>query len=111
MTYNEIVEKLKISAPVATTEVSAEQMFHLYKDRHLKYVEYKGNQYELNLIPLDEEASKNHVYEQIKYDDQFGVFCELIEEFIKNTEKNKRSFLICDHKEYEVVLELMESRE
>ena len=111
MTYNEIVEKLKISAPVATTEVNAEQMFHLYKDRYLKYVDYQGNQYELNLVALDEESSKNHVYEQIKSFDNFNAFTELVEIFIKNTMKNKRSFLICDHKEYEIIMELMVSNE
>ena len=111
MTYSEIVEKVTAKESLSTKEVNAEQMFRLYLDRHLKYVEYKGNQYELNLVPLDEEASKNHVNEQIKYDDQFGAFCELVEVFIKNTEKNKRSFLICDHKEYEVIMELMVSNE
>lgn len=111
MTYTEIVEKITAKEPLSTQDVNAEQMFRLYLDRHLKYVDYKGSQYELNLVPLDEEASKNHIYEQIKYDDQFGAFCELVEEFIKNTEKNKRSFLICEHKEYEVVMELMVSNE
>ena len=111
-----IFEKLHDSDGTATEslgakDVNAEQIFRLYLDRHLKYVSYRGNQYELNLIALDEEASKNHVYEQIKYDDQFGAFCELVEVFIKNTEKNKRSFLICDHKEYEVIMELMVSNE
>jgi len=111
MTYSEIVEKVTAKESLSTQDVNAEQMFKLYLDRHLKYVEYKGSQYELNLVPLDEEASKNHVYEQIKYDDQFGAFCELVEVFIKNTEKNKRSFLINEHKEYEVVMELMVSNE
>lgn len=111
MTYSEIVKKVTDKEPLSTQDVNAEQMFKLYLDRHLKYVEYKGSQYELNLVPLDEEASKNHVYEQIKYDDQFGAFCELVEVFIKNTEKNKRSFLISEHKEYEVVMELMVSNE
>lgn len=111
MTYSEIVEKMMAKEPVSTKDVNAEQMFKLYLDRHLKYVEYKGSQYELNLVPLDEEASKNHVYEQIKYDDKFGTFCKLVEVFIKNTEKNKRSFLISEHKEYEVVIELMVSNE
>lgn len=111
MTYSEIVEKVTAKEPLSTQNVNAEQMFKLFLDRHLKYVEYKGNQYELNLVPLDEEASKNHVYEQIKSDDRFSAFCELVEVFIKNTEKNKRSFLISEHKEYEVVMELMVSNE
>ena len=111
MTYSEIVEKVTAKEPLSTQNVNAEQMFKLFLDRHLKYVEYKGSQYELNLIPLDEEASKNHVYEQIKSDDKFGAFCELVEVFIKNTEQNKRSFIINEHKEYEVVMELMVSNE
>jgi len=111
MTYSEIVEKMTAKEPLSTQDVNAEQMFKLYLDGHLKYVDYQGSQYELNLVPLDEESRKNHVYEQIKSDDRFGVFCELVEEFIKNTKKNKRSFLINEHKEYEVVIELMVSNE
>jgi len=108
MMYNEIVERLKIHAPVNAREVSAIQMFKLYEDRYLKYVECHGDQYELNLVPLNGE---HHIYELIKEDDSFKAFTELVEVFIKNTKENKRSFLIYDHKEYEVVLELMESRE
>lgn len=108
MMYNEIVERLKVHAPVDAREVSAAQMFKLYEDRHLKYVECHGDHYELNLVPLDGE---HHIYELIKEEDSFKAFTELLEVFIENTKKNKRSFLIYDHKEYEVVLELMESCE
>lgn len=108
MMYNEIVERLKIHAPVDAREVSATQMFRLYEDRHLKYVSCHGNHYELNLIPLNDE---HHIYELIKDDDSFKAFVDLLEVFIENTTKNKRSFLIYDHKEYEVVMELMESNE
>lgn len=109
MLYSEIVEKMKVHAPLTVQEVSAEQMFHLYKDRYMKYISYHGNQYELNLLPVDSE--ENHVYELIREDDTFNAFAELIEIFIKNTKNNKRSFLICDHEEYEVVMELMISNE
>jgi len=109
MLYSEIVEKMKIHAPLTVQEVSAEQMFHLYKDRYMKYISYHGNQYELNLVPV--EPGEKHVYELIREYDTFNAFAELVELFIKNTQNNRRSFLICEHKEYEVIMELMESNE
>lgn len=109
MTYNEIVEKIKTHAPITVHETSAEQMIRLYLDKHMQYISYYGNQYELNLIQL--EPGEHHIYELIKPDDDFIVFSDLLEIFIQNTKNNKRSFLICNHIEYEVVLELMESNE
>ena len=109
MTYNEIVEKMKISAPLSTQDVNGEQMCRLYEDRYLKYVDYEGCKYELNLVPL--EPGEHHIYELIKAQDSFKAFTELVEVFIKNFKNVKRSFIIFDHREYEVVLELMESNE
>lgn len=109
MLYSEVVEKMKVHAPLTVQEVSAEQMFYLYRDRYMKYISCCGNQYELNLVPV--KPGEKHIYELIKANDEFNAFVELVEVFIKNTQNNKRSFLICDHKEYEVVMELMESNE
>ena len=108
MIYKELVEKIKAGEHIRANDISAAQMFRLYKDRHLKYIQSHGNEYELNLIPLNNES---HIYEAVKPDDSFKVFIELVDTFIENKKKDKPSFLICDHEEYEVVMELMTTNE
>ena len=108
MTYNELVEKIKVHEPVMTTDINAEQMFKLYEERYLKYIDNEGAEYELNMIALNDES---HIYDLVKSDDTWNAFVSLMKKFIKNTKEHKRSFIIVEHKEYEVILELMVSNE
>lgn len=108
MIYKELVEKIKANESVRADDVSAAQMFMLYKDRYLKYITSHDCEYELNLIPIHNES---HIYEAVKSTDPFKAFIELVDVFIKNGKENKRSFLVLDHEEYEVIVELMVGNE
>lgn len=107
MKYSEIVEKVRNHEGLSITDVTGFQLLMLIQDKEVKTINYYGNIFEINFIPItyafepyilkEEELSRYRDGERI------------LERWIHCYDAKKAIYVQIENEYFEVILDLLES--
>ena len=109
MEYGEIVDKIQKHEYVPVKNVTGMQLLSLVYDKILKDIKYYGTIYEINFIPI------TYTYEAINITEEeyptFDEMSKLFEHWIHCYQVNKKIYIKIVDLYYEIVLDILETKE
>lgn len=107
MKYSEIVEKVRNHEGLSITDVTGFQLLMLIRDKEVKTINYYGNIFEINFIPI------TYVFEPyILKEEELPTYWDgerILEHWIRGYDAKKTIYVQMENEYFEVILDLLES--
>ena len=107
MKYSEVVEKVRNHEGLSMTDITGFQLLMLIRDREIKTINYYGNIFEINFIPI------TYAFEPyILKEEELSTFWDgerILECWIHYYDEKKAIYIQIENEYFEVILDLLES--
>lgn len=107
MKYSEIVEKVRNHEGLSITDVTGFQLLMLIQDKEVKTIDYYGNIFEINFIPIT-YAFEPYILKEEELS-RFRDGERILEHWIHCYDAKKAIYVQIENKYFEVILDLLES--
>jgi hypothetical protein len=109
MQYYALVEKLRNHENLVSKDVTGFQLIMLLQDKEIKEIDYHGNTFEVNFIPITYAFEAYELKEE-----ELPTFHDgekIIEHWVLCYNVNKAIYVQIENEYFEVILDLLESAE
>lgn len=111
MEYKEIAHKMSSGEYVSYSDMTAEQVMMLCRDRYIKLYHNEHGIFEINIFKTTdtEPISCTRYYPETNGHTSIEKVCELLDCIVADSERKVPIIMVLENEQYEVVVEQLES--